>query len=127
MRKTITRFGVGLVLAAAVASIAYANSALQLRESYGVKYVKHVNYNSETSAKTWLLLRNTVIGDARVQIKFAARALDGSTVSGGTFIDLRSLEARSLWLSHSKPITDLNFLQLIAQPRQNNHCVYQPC
>jgi len=106
------------VIAVALAATVASAGALQLYESYGVRYVKHVNFNTESRAKTQLTIRNAgMLGYARVQVKFSARALDGSNVGGSTFVDVNPGQTKTLWLYHSKPITDLNFLQLIAQSR----------
>jgi len=117
MKKAGWTLAVAVVVAVAAASAAYAGSALQLYEQGGIQYVKHVNYNAGSSAKTWLLIKNCG-APGTVQVKYSARALDGTQVGGTQFVGLRSGESRTLWLAYSKPITDLNFLQLLKKAKE---------
>ena len=109
----------GLVIGALVfalgtaATFVYAASALQLYASAGVSYIKHVNFETSSGAQTTLLLQKNG-GAGTVQIKISARAVDGTTLTQYRTIALRNGETRSLVFVWSKPITDLNFIQLIA-------------
>ena len=95
------------------ATFVYAASALQLYAGAGVSYIKHVNFSTNSSAQTTLLLKK-LDGAGNVQIKISARAVDGPTLTQSRTISLRDGETRSLVFVWSKPITDLNFIQLIA-------------
>lgn len=112
--------GVLILAIATAATLAYAGSALQLFTSGGVDYIKHVNFNAGSGAQTTLLIQKDR-APGNVQIKISARATDGTTLSQSRTIHLNSNETRSLVFTWNKPITDLNFIQLITNRNRDGN------